>query len=51
MQQTTTMPIVHQLPRVSGSLPSLVQLALRLGLGGVFWSSARTKVDGVIAVS
>lgn len=29
----------------------LVQLALRGGLAGTFWSSARTKVDGLLTVS
>jgi putative oxidoreductase len=51
MQQTLTAPIVRQLPSATGSLRGLVQLALRLGLGGVFWSSARTKVEGLISVS
>lgn len=30
---------------------SVTQLLLRWGLAGVFWTSARTKVEGVIAVS
>lgn len=34
-----------------GFLPDLAKLALRLGLGGIFWSSARTKVDGLLSVS
>ena len=29
----------------------LVQLAVRGGLAGIFWSSARTKVDGLLSVS
>lgn len=29
----------------------LVQLALRGGLAGIFWNSARTKVDGFLTVS
>jgi putative oxidoreductase len=29
----------------------LVQLALRGGLAGIFWSSARTKVEGLLTVS
>ena len=29
----------------------LVQLALRGGLAGIFWSSARTKVDGLLSIS
>ena len=32
-------------------VPSAVQLALRLGLGGIFWSSARTKVEGLLTVT
>lgn len=39
------------LPAARGLLPSAVQLGLRLGLGGVFWSSARTKVEGVLTIS
>lgn len=39
------------LPAARGLLPSVVQLGLRLGLGGVFWSSARTKVEGVMTIS
>lgn len=31
--------------------PALVQLALRGGLAGIFWSSARTKVDGLLTLS
>lgn len=38
-------PIFSHIPR------NLVQLALRGGLAGVFWSSARTKVEGLITVS
>lgn len=29
----------------------LVQLSLRGGLAGIFWSSARTKVDGLLSIS
>ncbi|WP_421838262.1 DoxX family protein [Novosphingobium sp.] len=29
----------------------LVQLALRGGLAGIFWSSARTKVEGLLTIS
>jgi putative oxidoreductase len=43
--------IVAHLPTVRGLLPSLVQLLLRFGLAGIFWSSARTKVEGVLTVS
>lgn len=31
--------------------PDLVQLALRGGLAGIFWSSARTKVGGLLTIS
>ncbi len=37
--------------QTSTVLPGLAQLGLRLGLGGVFWASARTKVDGLLTVS
>ncbi len=37
--------------QTSTVLPDLAQLGLRLGLGGVFWASARTKVDGLMTVS
>jgi len=43
--------IVSQLPTVRGLLPSLVQLILRFGLAGIFWTSARTKVEGMLTVS
>ncbi|WP_419255981.1 DoxX family protein (plasmid) [Caulobacter sp. ErkDOM-YI] len=37
---------------VSDRMPrSLVQLGLRWGLAGVFWTSARTKVEGVMTIS
>lgn len=29
----------------------LVQMALRCGLAGIFWSSGRTKVEGLITIS
>ena len=31
--------------------PSLVQLVLRFGLAGIFWSSGRTKVEGLLTIS
>lgn len=37
--------------RASRPVDSVVQLGLRLGLAGVFWASARTKVEGLLAVS
>lgn len=37
---------------VSDRVPrSLIQLALRWGLAGVFWTSARTKVVGLLTIS
>lgn len=33
------------------ALRAVTQLALRAGLAGVFWTSARTKVDGLLSVS
>lgn len=32
-------------------LPDITQFALRLGIGGVFWTSGRTKVDTGLSVS
>lgn len=40
-----------QLPVARGTLSSLIQLLLRGGLAGIFWSSARTKVEGMLTVS
>lgn len=37
--------------RASRPVDSVVQLGLRLGLAGVFWASARTKVEGLLVVS
>lgn len=37
--------ILSHIPR------DLVQLALRGGLAGIFWSSARTKVEGLLTLS
>ncbi len=31
--------------------PSLVQMMLRLGLAGIFWSSGRSKVEGLMTIS
>jgi len=49
----TTAPALHRalpalLNRVS---PSLVQLVLRFGLAGIFWSSGRSKVEGLMTIS
>lgn len=41
----------RRLPNTRAVLPSLVQLMLRFGLAGIFWSSARTKVEGALTVS
>ncbi|MDX2211282.1 MAG: DoxX family protein [Sphingopyxis sp.] len=48
--RTLPNPFRH-LPSTRDVLPSLVQLMLRLGLAGIFWSSARTKVEGLLTVS
>ncbi|OYU14107.1 MAG: DoxX protein [Alphaproteobacteria bacterium PA4] len=37
--------------RLSRIPPSLVQLVLRLGLAGIFWSSGRTKVEGLLTIT
>lgn len=37
--------IMSQIPQ------AVVQLAMRGGLAGIFWSSARTKVEGLLTVS
>ena len=46
-RQTLTAPaaVLGKIP------PAVVQLALRGGLAGIFWSSARTKVDGLLTIS
>lgn len=47
LSKTLTAPVA-----VFDNIPSdLVQLALRGGLAGIFWSSARTRVDGLLTVS
>lgn len=43
--------LVPQLPSARRVLPSFVQLLMRFGLAGIFWSSARTKVEGMLTVS
>ncbi len=48
--RTLPNPFRH-LPSTRAVLPSLVQLMLRLGLAGIFWSSARTKVEGLLTIS
>lgn len=42
---TTPIAVLDKIPT------DLVQLALRGGLAGIFWSSARTKVDGLLSIS
>ncbi len=44
-QQHTVPALLSRVP------PSLVQLLLRFGLAGIFWSSARTKVEGLLTIS
>jgi putative oxidoreductase len=42
----------HTLPALLNRVPpSLVQLVLRFGLAGIFWSSGRTKVEGLLTIS
>jgi putative oxidoreductase len=49
---TTNVSQLHTLPALLTRVPpSLVQLVLRLGLAGIFWSSGRTKVEGLLTVS
>lgn len=51
MHAHTVDPAPISLPSATGMLPSIVQLVLRLGLGGIFWASARTKVEGLLSIS
>ena len=51
MSELTASSYAPSLRAVSTTPTSLAQLALRVGLGGVFWTSARTKVDGTLSVS
>ena len=40
------------LPTLLNRIPSsLVKLVLRLGLAGIFWSSGRSKVEGLMTIS
>ncbi|MGV3510713.1 MAG: DoxX family protein [Novosphingobium sp.] len=51
-QQSSTANALAAPIAVLAKIPTdLVQLALRGGLAGIFWSSARTKVDGLLTVS
>lgn len=43
--------IIEHLPTLNGITASIIQLVLRVGLGGIFWVSARTKVDGLLTLS
>lgn len=52
----TTITKIRDLVAVTTSMLShiprdLVQLALRGGLAGIFWSSARTKVEGLLTIA
>jgi putative oxidoreductase len=52
MTATTAASQLRTLPELLNRVPpSLVQLVLRLGLAGIFWSSGRTKVEGLLTVS
>jgi putative oxidoreductase len=52
MTTTTTVSQLRTLPALlTGVPPSLVQLVMRLGLAGIFWSSGRTKVEGLLTIS
>jgi putative oxidoreductase len=49
---TTAPALFRTLPALLNRVPaSLVQLVLRLGLAGIFWSSGRTKVEGLLTIS
>lgn len=51
-QQSSTSKALAAPIAVLDKIPTdLVQLALRGGLAGIFWSSARTKVEGLLTVS
>ncbi len=44
--------LVRRLAQLPAAVPSsAVQLVLRLGLAGIFWSSGRTKVEGLLTIS
>jgi putative oxidoreductase len=52
MTTATSVSQLRTLPELLTRVPpSLVQLALRFGLAGVFWSSGRTKVEGLLTIS
>lgn len=48
--QTLGMPTDRKVG-LAKALPDITQLALRLGLAGIFWSAARTKVEGAMTIS
>lgn len=51
-QQSATLKAFASPIDIFDRIPAdLVQLALRGGLAGIFWSSARTKVDGLLTIS
>ncbi|WP_341710782.1 DoxX family protein [Erythrobacter sp.] len=50
-QSSTTKAFAGPIALLDRIPSDLVQLALRGGLAGIFWSSARTKVDGLLTIS
>lgn len=49
---TTAPALFRTLPALMNKVPSsLVQLVLRFGLAGIFWSSGRSKVEGLMTIS
>ena len=52
MTTATSVSHLRAIPELLNRVPpSLVQLVLRLGLAGIFWSSGRTKVEGLLTIS
>lgn len=52
MTTATSVSQLRTLPELLTRVPpSLVQLVLRFGLAGIFWSSGRTKVEGLLTIS
>jgi putative oxidoreductase len=49
MQPDTKIAIWHR--NIAPILPDIAQFALRVAIGGVFWTSGRTKVDTGLTVS
>ncbi|WP_017668198.1 DoxX family protein [Sandarakinorhabdus sp. AAP62] len=49
---TTAPALFRTLPTLLDRVPSsLAQLVLRFGLAGIFWSSGRTKIEGLLTIS